>query len=68
MHRCTVHKKSVKSCGYCLYTVHKQCRLGERRKKKKKKKNATNATWIQTQPKQIKRRESLKKNRSQAPK
>ena len=46
MHRCTVHKKSVKSCGYCLYTVHKQCRLGERRKKKKKKKkkNATNAT------------------------
>ena len=42
MHRYTIHKKSVKSCGYCLYTVYKQCRLmGERLKRKK---NATNAT------------------------
>ena len=45
VHRNTVHRRPVKSCGYCSCTVHEQCRLlGERRKKKKKKKEKTQQT------------------------
>ena len=39
MHGYTVYRRLVKSCGYCLCTVHEQYRLlGKSRKKKKKKK------------------------------
>ena len=37
VHGCTVHRRPVKSCGYCSCIVHKQCcLLGERHEKKKK--------------------------------
>ena len=39
VHKCTVHGRLVKSCGYCSCTVYKQYHLlGKRREKKKKKK------------------------------
>ena len=50
VHGCTVHRRPVKSCGYCSCTVHEQCRLlGERREKKKKKKQRRKLKTQQTQ-------------------